>query len=118
MSTLRCKFRATKKPPTPVASRAALMLALAHHVERLIEAGDIASYAGAARALGLTRARLTQVTNLLLLAPEIQERVLKGELRATERALRSVVREAEWNTQGRTADSCPSRVGTERKVPD
>ena len=98
MSTLRCQFRTARKP-APVTSRAAHMLALAHHVERLVEAGDIASYAEAARALGLTRARLTQVTNLLLLAPEIQERVLTGDQAGTERALRTVVGEANWQKQ-------------------
>lgn len=72
------------------------MLALAHYVERLVEAGEIESYAEAARVLGLTRARLTQVMGLVLLAPEVQERVLMGELRTTERELRGVVNEVEW----------------------
>ena len=45
---------------------------LALHVEWLIEDGELEDYADAARALGLTRARLTQVMNLLLLAPKIQ----------------------------------------------
>ena len=75
-------------------------LALAHHVERLVEAGELAGYAEAARALGLTRARLTQVMNLLLLAPEIQEAILLGDMRATERSLRRVVREPVWAQQG------------------
>jgi hypothetical protein len=51
------------------------------------------------RALALTRARLTQVMKLLLLAPEIQERVLTGELCATGRALRGVMGEANWQKQ-------------------
>ena len=84
--------------PRPV-SRAARMFALAHHVERLVEAGELAGYAEAARALGLTRARLTQVMNLLLLAPEIQERVLAGELRGTERSLRRAALESDWDSQ-------------------
>lgn len=107
MTTVRVKLARAerRKKPEPVVaapvgpSPAARTLALAHHVERLVEAGEIDSYAEAARALGLTRARLTQVMNLLLLAPEVQERVLTGELRATERALRGVVGEAEWGRQ-------------------
>ena len=63
-------------------------LALAHHVDRLVEAGDLPDYAAAARALGVTRARLSQLQALLLLAPEIQERVLVGELGESERGLR------------------------------
>ena len=82
----------------PGPARAARMLALAHHVERAIEAGTIPDYAAAARALGVTRARLTQLLNLLLLAPEIQERVLRNQI-ATERRLRVVVGEANWEDQ-------------------
>jgi hypothetical protein len=75
------------------------MLALAHHIERLIDAGELESVAAASRALGLTRARLTQLMNLLLLAPAIQGRLLAGELRLSERALRRVVCEATWVEQ-------------------
>ena len=80
-------------------SRAARMLALAHHVKRLVEAGELTDYAEAARNLGLTRGRLTQVMNLLLLAPETQERVLVGDVRATERSLRRTVAEPVWDRQ-------------------
>ena len=75
------------------------MLALAHHIERLIEVGELTDYAEAAQALGLTRARLTQITQLLQLAPEVQEQVLLGTLTWTERRLRQVVREASWHRQ-------------------
>ena len=75
------------------------MLALAHHVEQLIEAGELSGYSEAAQALGVTRARMTQVLNLLLLAPEIQERVLNGAMLATERRLRGIVREPHWTEQ-------------------
>lgn len=88
-----------KKTSAQPPNRAARMLALAYHVERLIEAGELAGYAEAARILGLTRARFTQIMGLLLLAPEIQGRLLLGELRVTERALRHVVGEVEWPSQ-------------------
>ena len=89
----------TKAAATHSGTRAARMLALAHHIERLVEAGELEGYAEAARALGLTRARLTQVMSLLLLAPDVQERILAGELRGTERRLRGVVREPHWTEQ-------------------
>ncbi len=73
------------------------MLALAHHVERLIEAGELTGYSEAAQILGVTRARLTQVMNLLLLAPKVQERVLGDEVGVTEKSLRSIVRAADWD---------------------
>ena len=82
-------------------TRAARMLALAHHVERLVEAGELAGYAEAARALGVTRARLTQVMNLLLLSPKVQEELFAGKLRMSERALRCVVATPKWSTQQR-----------------
>ncbi len=108
-ATVRCKFvaatkrapgrtvtRAAKSPKPRAPSRAARMLALAHHIERLIEAGELTGYSEAARSLGLTRARLTQVMSLLLLAPNTQERLLLGDLRASERALRAQVKEPAW----------------------
>ena len=105
MTTLRCTFRAPRRPEpdrepvAPPPSPAARMLALAHHVERSIDDGTIESYADAARALGLTRARLTQVMKLLLLSPEIQERLLTGEMRASERKLRRILAKASWVSQ-------------------
>ncbi len=115
-NTVRCKFSKARslsrgarmaEPPasqragTARASRAARMLALAHYVERLIEAGELMGYADAARALGLTRARLTQLINLLHLAPEIQSQLLTGASHATERSLRAVVQESSWVAQCR-----------------
>ena len=123
-ATVRGRLRAAKSrsvravagadPPKPV-SRAARMLALAHHVERLVEAGELSGYAEAARSLGLTRARLTQVMKLLLLAPEIQHALLLGELRASERSLRSVTRAPDWGRQVRLLARA-RRPGRERGV--
>ena len=80
-------------------ARAARQLALAHHIERMVESGKLADYAAAARALGITRARLTQIMNLLLLAPVLQRRVLLGELDVSERALRATTGEPNWQVQ-------------------
>ena len=106
MTSLRFQFPVRKRRATGPsmervsASRVARMLALAHYVERLVEAGELESYATAARALGLTRARLAQVMKLVLLAPKIQERILLGDnLQTSERSLRAVVAEPEWRKQ-------------------
>jgi len=85
----------TAKPVTKLAR----MLALAHYIERAIERGVIKGNSDAARVLGLSRARLTQVMNLLLLAPEVQARILAGEIATTEHDLRQVVKVADWKTQ-------------------
>lgn len=111
-AVVRCKFRPSRRRASsdvmgearpvatdPPVSRTSRMLALAHHIERLVDAGELESVAAASRALGLTRARLTQLMNLLLLAPAIQERLLVGDLRLSERALRRVVCEATWTDQ-------------------
>ena len=61
------------------------MLALAHYVERLIEEGAVASYADAARQLGVSRARMSQILNLLNLSPQLQQALLLGDLHLSER---------------------------------
>lgn len=85
-------------------ARVARLLALAHDIEARIEAGEFRDYADVARAHGLTRARLTQVMNLLLLAPAIQEdvldlEVLPGREPITERDLRRVLGSLVWEEQ-------------------
>lgn len=89
---------------TPHPARVARLLALAHDIEARIEAGEFHDYADVARAHGLTRARLTQVMNLLLLAPPIQEdvlhlEVLPGREPISERDLRRVLQSLVWEEQ-------------------
>ena len=81
-------------------SRNARQLALAYHIEALIEEGRLQSYAHAARVLGVTRARLTLIMNLLTLAPQIQNRILLEEKRLPERMLRAMTRLLDWSRQG------------------
>ncbi len=97
--------------PTPVTTshgripHVARLLALAHKIEGMIQAGELRDLAHAADTLDLTRARITQIMNLLLLAPEIQEAVLnlppvtKGREPVTERTLRRLVAESNWHRQ-------------------
>jgi len=56
--------------------RAARLLALAHRLERLLRTGVVRDYAELARLGHVTRARISQVMALLLLAPDVQEQVL------------------------------------------
>jgi predicted XRE-type DNA-binding protein len=48
------------------------MLALAYAIERWIEDGTLASYADAARRLGVSRARITQIVAQVGWAVELQ----------------------------------------------
>ena len=85
--------------------RVARMLALAHKIDGMVRNGEFRCLADAARAVGVTRARMTQITNLLLLAPEIQEAILNlspvtsGRDPVSERGLRRIVSEPVWETQ-------------------
>lgn len=85
--------------------RVARLLALAHQIESRVRAGEFANLADAARTLGLTRARVTQIVNLTLLAPEIQEEILAwppitgGRDSVTERTIRGVSAEPQWRRQ-------------------
>ena len=51
-------------------------MALAIHFEGLIKKGVVTDFADLARLGHVTRARVTQIMNLRLLAPEIQEDIL------------------------------------------
>lgn len=95
-------------PPAPARrpARVAEMLALAHRLQRAIDAGEYKDRAEIARQLALTRARVTQILDLLLLAPDIQEELIflervDGQEPLTERALRPVVSTPSWEEQRR-----------------
>jgi hypothetical protein len=83
----------------------ARLLAFAHEIERRVRVGELDDFAHAARMLGLTRARVTQIANLASLAPVIQEEILAmppvkvGRESITERTLRPIVAEAVWARQ-------------------
>jgi hypothetical protein len=56
--------------------RVSRLLALALRLDRLVRSGEIADYATLARLGHVSRARLSQILSLLLLAPDIQETLL------------------------------------------
>jgi len=62
-------------PPDRI-PRVARQLALAHEIERRIRARELHDLAHAAQSFGLTRARITQIVNLTLLAPAVQAEIL------------------------------------------
>ena len=93
-------------PDTGRIARVARMLVLAHKIDAMVRSGEFRDLADAARAVGVTRARMTQIANLLLLAPVIQEAILDlppitdGRDPISERVLRRIVAEPEWKVQG------------------
>jgi hypothetical protein len=56
--------------------RVARLMALAIRFDRLVREGVVKDYSELARLGHVTRARITQIMNLLLLAPHIQEQIL------------------------------------------
>lgn len=85
--------------------RIARLMALAIRFEKLIAQGAITDQAELARLGHVTRARVTQVMNLIHLAPDIQEailhlpRVIEGRDPITERQIRPIAHELDWGTQ-------------------
>ena len=85
--------------------RVSRLMALAIHFDGLLRSGRVESYADLARLGRVTRARVTQIMNLLHLAPDIQEailflpRVTHGRDPITERHLRPIVVNLDWRTQ-------------------
>jgi hypothetical protein len=99
-------------PPPERVPKIARLLVLGHHFERLVRDGVVKDYAEIATLSGLTRARVTQITNLLLLAPEMQEAILTlpGDSRITERHLRPIAALVEWQRQQEVCQSLCSTL--------
>ena len=82
-------------------ARIAMLMALAHRFDQLVLTGAVKDYAELAHLGHVTRARLTQIMNLLNLAPDIQEYLLglPAEFGIAERDLRPIAAEVRWDRQ-------------------
>ncbi len=91
---------AAGKPP-----RLARLMALAIRFDELVRMGEVDDFAAIADLGQVTRARVSQITNLLNLAPDIQEAILflppvRGDREAvSERAIRVIAGVADWGRQ-------------------
>ena len=108
----RKRVVAGKRPSPPAVPwgavpRLSRLMALAIRFDGLLRDGVVKDYAELARLGHVTRARLTQIMNLLNLAPDIQEEILflppvAGEREAvSERQVRVVAALADWERQRR-----------------
>ncbi|MFO0836926.1 MAG: hypothetical protein U1D55_00245 [Phycisphaerae bacterium] len=81
------------------------LMGLAIHFERLIRAGQVTDLSELARLAHVTQPRMTQIMNLNLLAPAIQEQLLNlpavtaGRDPISERDLRPIAALVDWTTQ-------------------
>ncbi len=82
-------------------------MALAIRFEQLIRDGTVHDQADLARLAHISRARVTQIMDLLLLASGIQEEILflppvtEGKDSITERELRPIASKSDWKYQNR-----------------
>jgi hypothetical protein len=107
----RMKLHAGPLPQSPAAApmgrvpRVARLMALALRFDELLRRGKVKDYADLARLGHVTRARLTQIMNLLMLAPDIQEALLflptveEGRDPVKEWQVRPIAAEPVWARQ-------------------
>jgi len=101
---------AAEAPPAaePVrVPRLSRLMALAIRLEGLVRSGVIRDYAALARLGHVTRARISQIMNVTLLAPDIQEELLfltrpeRGRSPVHLRQLQPIATLVDWKTQRR-----------------
>jgi hypothetical protein len=119
--------REIKQGPAPVRDSAAgrvprvsRLMALAIKFDHLLATGAVGDQAELADLGHVTRARVTQIMNLMHLAPDIQEAILylprstHGRDPITERDVRAVAAEVDWAKQRRLWRRCSARGREER----
>ena len=93
------------RPETPARiPRISRLMALAIKFQGMVDRNEVRDYSDLAELGYVTRARVTQIMNLLMLAPNIQERILSPDERifgVRERSLRGICAQVEWTTQRR-----------------
>lgn len=106
-----------QKSPIGRVPRVARFMALAIRFEQLIRDGQVSDYAELARLGHVTRARITQIMNLLMLAPDIQEAILflprveRGRDQIYLRLLQPIALVPDWRKQRRLWNSLKASEG-------
>jgi hypothetical protein len=106
----RSFLQADSETPPPLVPRGRVprisrLLALALRMDELVRAGVIADYATLAELAHVSRARMSQIMNLLVLAPDIQEallflpRTLRGRDPIHLRQLQPLAAVLDWRQQ-------------------
>jgi hypothetical protein len=97
--------------------RISKLMALALSIEKRVKAGELESYAHVAELGHVTRARITQIVNLVNLAPDIVEEILflprteTGRDLFLLRELQPIAQELDWRKQRKLWRELASRVG-------
>jgi len=97
-----------KAPVAPALGRVprvSRLMALAIRFEKLVQSGAVSDYATLAALGQVSRARVTQIMNLLCLAPDIQEQILflprteRGRDPIILKELQRIAKKLNWRTQ-------------------
>lgn len=94
-------------PPPARVPRVSRLMALSIRLGKLLQEGQVADQADIAELGHVTRARVSQIMNLLNLAPDIQEEILflprteRGRDPIRERNLRPIASVLDWRKQRR-----------------
>jgi hypothetical protein len=106
--TAKTIIEAGTQPEQPTPSRLpriTKMMALAIRLDHLIKSGQVTDQAELARVGHVSRARLTQIMDLNLLAPDIQESIIFLDALGTcntipqEQDIRSMTKQLSWRVQ-------------------
>ena len=107
----RGRRRVVAATPTPASvepgrvPRISRLMALAIRLERMLVTGEVSDVAELARLGHVSQPRMTQILNLTLLAPDIQEellfqpRIVSGKASVHEKMLRPIAAETDWEKQ-------------------
>jgi len=96
---------AASPPPVGRVPRVSKLMALAIRFDGLLRDGVVSDQSELARLAKVTQPRMTQIMNLLHLAPDIQEEVLflplvtTGKPAIHEKLLRPITAEVDWDKQ-------------------
>ena len=96
--------RPPRKPGGPRIPRISRLMALAIKMQGMLDRGEVRDYAELARLAQVTRAMITQIMNLNLLSPALQERLLflppaRGRDAITLKGLQTVCLQINWSRQ-------------------
>lgn len=90
--------------------RVVRLLALAHKFQRMLDSGEAESMAELARLGRVSRARITQIMDLLMLAPDIQEELLANDTaRVPFRRVHQIALTLDWRQQRDRITGCNCR---------
>lgn len=105
----RRRVGAAKKESPPVEAgripRISRLMAVAIRLERMLLTGEVSDVMELARLGHVTQPRMSQILNLALLAPDIQEellflpRVTAGKPTIHEKMMRPITTEVDWDRQ-------------------